>query len=100
MLREGAHVSVYDPKGMERAREVKEIASATFTNSAMEAAEGAEALILATEWAEFANLDLSALKEKMATPMIFDGRNLFDPQTMATLGFHYHSIGRPRVTSH
>ena len=97
MLREGAHVTVYDPKGMERAREVKEIAGATFANSALEAVEGAEALIVATEWAEFGNVDLGVVKEKMATPIIFDGRNLFDPQTMATLGFHYTSIGRHRV---
>jgi len=97
MLREGAHVSVYDPKGMEKAREMKELAGATFANSPLEAVEGAEALVLATEWDEFANVDLAAVKEKMTTPMIFDGRNLFDPQTMATLGFFYHSIGRNRV---
>ena len=99
MLKEGAHVTVYDPKGMEKAREVKEIAGATFANSALEAVEGAEALILATEWAEFANIDLGTVKEKMATPIVFDGRNLFDPQTMATLGFHYHSIGRKGVAA-
>jgi UDPglucose 6-dehydrogenase len=99
MLREGAQVSVYDPKGMEKAREVKEIAGATFASSPLEAAEGAEALILATEWSEFANVDLGTLKEKMHTPMVFDGRNLFDPQTMATLGFDYHSIGRSKVKS-
>jgi UDPglucose 6-dehydrogenase len=98
MLREGAHVSVYDPKGMEKAREVKEIAEATFAASPLEAVDGAEALVLATEWSEFANVDLGVVKEKMTTPMIFDGRNLFDPQTMAALGFHYHSIGRHRVT--
>jgi len=99
LLKEGAHVTVYDPKGMEKAREVKEIAGATFANSALEAVEGAEALILATEWAEFANIDLGTVKEKMATPIVFDGRNLFDPQTMATLGFHYHSIGRKGVAA-
>ena len=97
MLREGAHVSVYDPKGMEKAREIKELEGATFADSPLAAVEGAEALVLATEWSEFANVDLAALKEKMATPMIFDGRNLFDPQTMATLGFYYHSIGRSRI---
>ena len=97
MLREGAHVTAYDPKGMEKAREVKEIAGATFASSPLETLEGAEALIIATEWDEFAKVDLSAVKEKMATPIVFDGRNLFDPQTMATLGFHYHSIGRSRV---
>ena len=97
MLREGAQVTAYDPKGMEKAREVKEIAGATFAESALEAVDGAEALVVATEWDEFANVDLAAVKEKMATPIVFDGRNLFDPQTMATLGFQYTSIGRHRV---
>jgi UDPglucose 6-dehydrogenase len=98
MLKEGAHVSVYDTKGMEKAREIESIKGASFVNSPMEAVEGAEALVVATEWSEFGNIDLATVKEKMHTPMIFDGRNLFDPQTMATLGFHYTSIGRARVT--
>ncbi|HEX3817383.1 MAG TPA: UDP-glucose/GDP-mannose dehydrogenase family protein [Chthoniobacterales bacterium] len=99
MLKEGAQVSAYDPKGMEKAREVKSIAGARLTNTAMEALDDAEALIIATEWAEFANVDLAAVKEKMHTPMIFDGRNLYDPETMQKLGFHYTSIGRPRTKS-
>jgi UDPglucose 6-dehydrogenase len=78
---------------------VKEIAAATFAASALEAVAGADALIVATEWTEFANIDFAALKDTMATPMVFDGRNLFDPQTMETLGFHYHSIGRRRVAA-
>jgi UDPglucose 6-dehydrogenase len=94
MLREGAHVTVYDPKGMEKARAVKAVADATFVNSALDAVEDAEALIIATEWKEFANVDLAVVKEKMRTPIVFDGRNLFDPTTMAQLGFRYHSIGR------
>jgi UDPglucose 6-dehydrogenase len=98
MLSEGAHVVAYDPKGMEKAREVESIAKAQFVPSAMEAIEGAEALIIATEWSEFANVDLAVMKEKMATPIVFDGRNLFDPKTMAQLGFRYHSIGRASVT--
>ena len=53
MLREGAHVTVYDPKGMEKAREVEAIARANFAESALEAVEGAEALVVATEWGEF-----------------------------------------------
>jgi UDPglucose 6-dehydrogenase len=95
MLREGAQVTAYDPKGMEKARELKSIAGARLTNSALEAIEGAEALIIATEWAEFANVDLDTLREKMHTPMVFDGRNIFDPDTMRKLGFQYTSIGRP-----
>ena len=97
-LREGAQVSVYDPKGMERAREISEIKSARFCESALDAVDGAEALVIATEWEEFANVDLAVVKEKMTTPIVFDGRNLFDPSTMARVGFRYHSIGRTPVT--
>ena len=97
MLREGAHVSVYDPKGMEKARELKAIADAKFATSALEAVDGAEALVIATEWSEFANVDLAAVKQRMTTPIIFDGRNLLNPETMGELGFHYHSIGRASV---
>ena len=97
MLREGAQVFAYDPKGMEKARTVKAIADATFVNSALEAVEDAEALVIATEWEEFANIDLAVVKEKMRTAIVFDGRNLFDPKTMAQLGFRYHSIGRASV---
>jgi len=97
MLREGAQVSVYDPKGMERARETGAIKGARFCESALETTEGAEALVVATEWPEFANVDLAAVRERMSTPIVFDGRNLFDPATMAKFGFRYHSIGRPPV---
>ena len=97
MLREGAQVDVYDPKGMEKAREVEAIAKANFANSAMEAVDGVEALVVATEWGEFCNVDLAVVKERMTTPIIFDGRNIFDPQTMTELGFHYHSVGRQAV---
>ena len=97
MLREGAQVAAYDPKGMDKARDVGAIAGAQLVSSALEAVNGAEALVIATEWTEFANVDLAVVKEKMTTPIIFDGRNLFDPQTMAQLGFRYHSIGRASV---
>ena len=97
MLKEKAHVTVFDPKAMEKAREVEAIAGATFANSALEAVDGAEALVIATEWPEFGNVDLEVVKEKMTTPIVFDGRNLFDPATMGKLGFHYHSIGRASV---
>jgi len=100
MLKEKAHVTVYDPKAMEKARELEAIAGATFANSALEAVDGAEALVIATEWPEFANVDLEVVKTKMTTPIVFDGRNLFDPETMGKLGFHYHSIGRARVKPH
>jgi len=97
LLREGAHVVAYDPKGMEKARAIKAIADVKFASSAIEAVSDAEALVIATEWNEFANVDLVEVKEKMRTPIVFDGRNLLDPETMGRLGFHYHSIGRASV---
>src|SRR2546422_1149929 len=97
LLREGAHVIAYDPKGMDKARQVKAIADAQLVTCALEAVDGAEALVIATEWNEFANVDLTVVKEKMRTPIVFDGRNLLDPETMRRLGFHYHSIGRASV---
>src|SRR5258708_2317369 len=90
LLREGAHVIAYDPKGMEKARTVKRIDAAEFAPSALDAVSDAEALIIATEWSEFANVDLAIVKEKMRTPIVFDGRNLLDPETMVRLCFHYH----------
>ena len=98
MLREGAQVVAYDPKAMDKAREIKAIADVQFASSALDAVDGAEALVIATEWNEFAKVDLAVVKERMTTPIVFDGRNLFDPQTMAQLGFRYHSIGRASVT--
>ncbi len=97
LLREGAHVIAYDPKGTQKARAIKPIADAEFASSALEAVNDAEALIIATEWNEFANVDLAVVKEKMRTPIVFDGRNLLDPETMCRLGFHYYSIGRASV---
>lgn len=94
LVKEGAHVTAYDPKGMEKATEYKMIEGATLADSAMAAAEDAEALIIATEWHEFATADFAELKKRMHTPLIFDGRNLFDPETVRGHGFTYHSIGR------
>ncbi len=97
LLREGAHVVAYDPKGMHKARAIKAIADAEFASSALEATSDAEALIIATDWNEFANVDLALLKEKMRTPIVFDGRNLLHPETMREFGFQYYSIGRASV---
>ena len=94
LLGEGAEVSVFDPKGMDKAREFQLVEGARFTNSPLEAAEGAEALIIATEWKPFAAVDLTELKKVMHTALIFDGRNLLDPKTVREFGFTYTSIGR------
>jgi len=94
LLAEGALVTVYDPKGMEKAAEYKLVEGAKFANSPLEAAEDAEALIVVTEWMEFAAVDLAELKKRMHTPLIFDGRNLLDPVIARSFGFIYTSIGR------
>ncbi len=94
LLSEGAEVSVFDPKGMEKCRDLKLIEGARFADSALDAINGAEALIIATEWREFENVDLAQVKNRMHTPLVFDGRNLFDPQTMKMLGFTYYGVGR------
>jgi len=95
LVKEGAIVTAYDPKGVEKAREYNLCPGVRLVDSPLEAVEGAEALILATEWKEFASVDLSEVKKQMHTPLVFDGRNFFDPSTMAEMGFIYRAIGRP-----
>lgn len=94
LLAEKAVVSVYDPKGMEKAKEFQLVEGVRFAESALDAAQDAEALVIATEWKEFAAVDLGELKSTMHTPLIFDGRNLLDPQTVRGFGFEYSSVGR------
>ena len=94
LLQEGAIVRVYDPKGMDKVAELDLCKGATLANSALEAVENAEALVLATEWSEFQAIDFEPVRKAMHTPIIFDGRNLFDPDTMKKLGFRYFGIGR------
>ena len=97
LVAEGAIVSAYDPKGADKALEWKLIdpAKVKLAPSPVEAVDGADVLILATEWKEFLNQDFAAVKERMHTPLLFDGRNLFKPETMRELGFDYRAVGRP-----
>jgi UDPglucose 6-dehydrogenase len=97
LTREGAHVVAYDPKGIEKVREFKLCPDTVLVSSAVDAVRDAEALIIATEWKEFENVDFSEVRRLMHTPLIFDGRNLLDPNTMRDLGFQYHGIGRGTV---
>lgn len=94
LVAEGAHVSVYDPKAMEKARALPLAEKVEFASSALAAAKDAEALIIATEWPEFAAVDLGQLREAMRTPLIFDGRNLLDPTVAAEFGFQYRGVGK------
>ena len=97
LLQEGCRISAYDPAAQERAREVLN-SQVEFAESPYDAARGADALLILTEWDEFAALDLPRLHNQMKYPIVIDGRNLYDPESMAALGFTYHSIGRPVVT--
>ena len=95
LIREGAHVSAYDPQGNERVEELNLCPGIHLAGSALEAVRDAETLVLATEWPEFAAIDLAEVHRRMHTPIVFDGRNLFDLDTMRDLGFQYYPVGRP-----
>jgi UDPglucose 6-dehydrogenase len=93
LLQEGSKITAYDPAGMDRAREVLG-SKIDFASSAYEAAEGSDALLILTEWEEFANLDLNRIRQALRYPIIIDGRNLYDSEMMSALGFTYYSVGR------
>ena len=94
LLREGCSVCAYDPAAMERAKEVLR-SGVEYAAGPYEAATGADALLILTEWEEFASLDLDRLRKSLKYPIVIDGRNLFDPATMTTHGLSYYSVGRP-----
>jgi UDPglucose 6-dehydrogenase len=89
---EGAIVRAYDPVAEERAGEM--LTGVAMCDTALDAAEGADAVVIVTEWPEFADVDLAALKSRMANPVIVDGRNMLDPQGVRDAGFVYEGIGR------
>jgi len=89
---EGAHVKAYDPAAMEKAKRI--IQNITFCNSPYEVAEDSDALIIVTEWNEFRQLDMERIKGSMRQPILFDGRNIYNPQRMKSLGFIYRGVGR------
>jgi UDPglucose 6-dehydrogenase len=93
LLQEGCKVTAYDPAAMERTQETMN-SNLKYANSAYEAASGADALLILTEWEEFANLDLRRLNQELKYPIVIDGRNLYDPEVMAAQGFTYYSVGR------
>jgi UDPglucose 6-dehydrogenase len=92
LQKEGARLRVHDPKAMEKARGI--LQDVTFVEDMNDVAEGCDALVVATEWDEFKKLDLNRARKSLTHPILFDGRNLFDPAEMEKLGFIYKSIGR------
>ena len=89
---EGAIVRAYDPAAMENASKV--LKNVTLCDGPYEVAEGADALVLATEWNEFKQINFNRIRDVMRQPVILDGRNLWDPEQMYALGFDYSGIGR------
>jgi UDPglucose 6-dehydrogenase len=98
LIKLGARITAYDPHAADNTRhyfgEHKKI---TYADSAIVAAQGADALVIATEWQAFKEVDLGALHAALQSAVVFDGRNLFEPLEMLQHGFHYESIGRPLV---
>ena len=92
LMNEGAAIRAYDPQAMENAAAV--LKNVTLCGSPYEAATGADALLLATEWNEFKQLDFQRIKTLLKTPVILDGRNLWDAKTLKDLGFTYFGIGQ------
>jgi len=92
LQKEGAALRVHDPKGMDKAKAIlKEV---TYVDDMNAVAEGCDAIVIATEWDEFKQLDLARAKKGLTHPIMFDGRNLFDPAEMEKLGWIYKSVGR------
>jgi UDPglucose 6-dehydrogenase len=91
----GAKVRAYDPAATKEARRIwGDRPDLTLCARAKETLEGADALVIVTEWKEFRSPDFDALKKQLRNPVIFDGRNLYDPATMKKQGFTYYAIGR------
>ena len=92
LLKDGATLRVHDPKAMDKAKSL--LPDVTYVDDMNAVAEGCDALIVATEWDEFKKLDLARAKAGLTHPILFDGRNLFDPLEMERLGWIYKSVGR------
>jgi len=92
LLKAGAKVRAFDPVAMEAAKEL--LPKVEMARDAYDLADGADALIVVTEWNEFKNLDLERIRNSMRQPVVLDGRNIYQPEQMRKLGFNYQGIGR------
>lgn len=95
LLRMGARVRVFDPIAMDACRAQHPNLSLTYCDDALSTVTGADAVVLVTEWPEFAAIDLDEVARRMTRPVLIDGRNLFSPERVLEAGFEYAGIGRP-----
>jgi UDPglucose 6-dehydrogenase len=100
LLAAGANVVAHDPVAMDEARRHLEDGGdrVSFAASNYAAVDGADALVVVTDWNEYRHPDFARIKMLLKRPLIIDGRNLYSLDLMSSLGFSYHSIGRPSVT--
>jgi UDPglucose 6-dehydrogenase len=94
LLAEGAKVRAYDPAAIPKTREIAEMNGLEYAADAYDAMTGADALLILTEWKEFAALDLNRVQKLLKYPMVIDGRNLYDANQMTEVGLMYYSVGR------
>ena len=95
LIKAGASITAYDPVAMDEGKRIfKDEKHLTFADTQDEALKNADALIIVTEWTEFRSPDFALIKSSLKSPMIFDGRNLYDPKAVLALGFNYYPIGR------
>jgi len=106
LVERGATVAVYDPVAMPEARRVlaldlseEKLSRIEFKEAPMDALDGAEALVIVTEWKAFRSPDFEQIKARLRNPVVIDGRNLYEPALMTGLGVEYHGIGRSVLTS-
>ena len=92
LLASGATIRAYDPIAMEEAAPL--LPEVKMLPNPYQMAEGCDILMVNTEWNEFRQLDLGQIRDAMKQPLIFDGRNIYDPEKMAELGFKYRGVGR------
>jgi UDPglucose 6-dehydrogenase len=91
----GASVRAYDPEAMDETKRIyPDQQGLELVDSAQDALDGADALAIVTEWQEFRSPDFGAIKAALRDPVIFDGRNLYDPSMLETLGLTYYGVGR------
>ncbi len=97
LLKMGANIQAFDPEAMEVAKKMfqSQGTPVNFCETSYDALEGADALVIVTEWNEFRRPNFTKMTQSLKSPIIFDGRNLFEPSKMSRLGFTYYSIGRP-----
>ncbi len=96
LLKEGAKLNLYDPKAMENTKQIfPESESIRYAENLEKSVTGAHAIVIATEWGEFKSADLRKIRELMITPIIIDGRNIFEPAKVRELGYLYFPIGKP-----